>query len=476
MIVTTLIIVFFVGIIIIYYFMLYSETKDNIITSGELDAVSSAGQIDKYLSTGVDVIRLTGYTLDNMITEKRSHEEMLDYLENQSVAAANIMSGNATGIYAYIDGDYLDGVGWVPDADYVPTERPWYKDAIAGSGDVVVVEPYLDAQTGTIMITLAKTLCDGVSVVAADFSLEQLQKITENIVLVGGSDMQFILDEKHRVIAHSDKNEIDKNYRKEEGTLGHAISEQLTVTEGRFFSLNHGAKQYFVYSMPIENKWLCLSVIDTTLVFRRLALPLLLTIVVAALVIAILLFIMIRSDKKSALAEKMKKLADIQTIYAYYDQMTGLKNRRAYSEEFDRLSKELPKDCCVIIFDVNGLKSVNDSMGHEAGDELIIAAAKCIRAAFGEQGDIYRLGGDEFCLIMTDPENKIPGCLEKLDHAAAEYKGKYLNGFSVSYGTGLYKEGSDFGALLKEADKNMYENKNRYYMTSGRDRRSSPRS
>ena len=91
---------------------------------------------------------------------------MLDYIVNQTVSTYNIVSGQTNGIYAYINGEYLDGVGWVPDEDYVPTERPWYIDAVAGAGKVVVVDPYVDAQTGTTMVTLARLLNDGKSVVA----------------------------------------------------------------------------------------------------------------------------------------------------------------------------------------------------------------------------------------------------------------------------------------------------------------------
>ena len=472
---TTLIIVFFVGVIIVYYLMLYSETRENIIKNGEINAISSAELIDKYLSTGVDVIRLTGYNLDNMLQENRSTDEMLDYLVNQSVAAANILSGNSTGIYGYINGEYLDGVGWVPDDDYVPTERPWYIDAQAESGRVVVVDPYLDEQTGTVMITLAKTLCDEKSVVAVDISLEELQSITEDLAVHGESDMEIILDHKYNVIAHSDKNEIGKNYNDEIGTIGKAVAETLKISDNSYFSLKYENTEFIVYSKQIENDWTCLSVIDATSIFDRLKLPFMLTIVAAVLIVMILLFIMIRSNKKSLLAEKMRALADQQTKFAYYDQMTGLKNRRAYSEVIDNYPADNLENTCVIVVDVNGLKRVNDSLGHEAGDELIIAVSECIRSSFPNVDSIYRLGGDEFCIIITEKTENAEEYVKKFESIASSWNGRYINGISVSCGISRGKNHTDIYSVLKEADQRMYENKRSYYSSAGHDRRLSRR-
>ena len=78
------------------------------------------------------------------------------------------------------------------------------------------------------------------------------------------------------------------------------------------------------------------------------------------------------------LAESNSKLVELQTSYAYYDQMTGLQNRRAYAEKIDQYIENMPGECCVVMADINGLKEMNDTCGHEAGDELIIGAAECL--------------------------------------------------------------------------------------------------
>lgn len=113
-------------------------------------------------------------------------------------------------------------------------------------------------------------------------------------------------------------------------------------------------------------------------------------------------------------AESVKKLAEMQMRYAYYDAMTGLKNRRAYEEKLHQLAENPPSEFCIIMADINGLKETNDTIGHDAGDELITGASECLTAAFEGIDTIYRIGGDEFCIVMTGPIEKARICLARL--------------------------------------------------------------
>ncbi len=78
---------------------------------------------------------------------------------------------------------------------------------------------------------------------------------------------------------------------------------------------------------------------------------------------------------------------------AYKDSMTGLLNRRSYSKEMESLEKtELPDGLTYISIDMNGLKEINDNLGHGTGDKLIKGAGLCISQCFGDIGNIYRIG------------------------------------------------------------------------------------
>ena len=297
---SALVIIFITSVILTFYAMLYSETRERIIQKGELSSVSSADEIDKYIKTGITTIKLASYTLDNMLRSGKSQEEIHSFFIDQSSAILNITEENSTGLYGYINGEYVDGTLWDPGENYVPTERPWYIGAMANVGRVAVVDPYLDAQTGNMMITVSKTLCDAKSVVAMDYSIDFLQAVAEDVVKNGEADAEIILDQNYRVIAHSERTEVGNKYLQEGNTFGGAIAKELRKTKGEeHLSLKYNGQEYIIYRALVSNDWICLSVYNTTSVFSQIKTALAFTVVVLITVISILLIVMIRSIRNS---------------------------------------------------------------------------------------------------------------------------------------------------------------------------------
>ncbi len=170
-------------------------------------------------------------------------------------------------------------------------------------------------------------------------------------------------------------------------------------------------------------------------------------------------------------AESNAELARTQARYARHDQLTDLQNRRAFAEKLEEISKEWPVGCHVVIADINGLKEMNDTAGHNAGDELVIGAAQCLRKCFPGTDAIYRLGGDEFCVIIFDKDYDTEGALNRLQELSANWRGEYIQSVSISAGAVSSEEFDDIESVVKAADRRMYEFKRNYYETSGRDRR-----
>lgn len=159
---------------------------------------------------------------------------------------------------------------------------------------------------------------------------------------------------------------------------------------------------------------------------------------------------------------------------AEVDAMTGLFNRRAYTDDMEQLAQAPVKSGFVYLsVDVNGLKEVNDNQGHEAGDKLIVGAAQCIKQCFGDFGKLYRVGGDEFAGLLHVSAEKIADLssdFEKRMKSWSDENGITLTA-SVGYACSDDQPGSLAENLARIADERMYAAKTEYYRISGKDRR-----
>lgn len=163
---------------------------------------------------------------------------------------------------------------------------------------------------------------------------------------------------------------------------------------------------------------------------------------------------------------------------AMKDELTGIGNRHSYEMELDEIEAEtidnrLPSDVYIFSLDVNGLKHVNDTFGHQAGDDYIKGAAEALKLSMGNVGSIFRVGGDEFTAIVRGkslPTEELVGILRK---NLSRWSDSYGNELTMSVGIGASEEHPE--ATLEEligfADEAMYKDKKRYYEMTGKDRR-----
>ncbi len=141
------------------------------------------------------------------------------------------------------------------------------------------------------------------------------------------------------------------------------------------------------------------------------------------------------------------------------DMLTGVMNRNEMNNYVDRLAEgKCDQSVGVIFADLNGLKTVNDLEGHSAGDRLLKKAADVFRTVFADH-DIYRAGGDEFAIIVTDVrESDLEEKMGKIRQACKRYKG-----LSLALGCAVEDNTKKVLAALKLADKRMYDDKKKYY-------------
>ncbi len=151
---------------------------------------------------------------------------------------------------------------------------------------------------------------------------------------------------------------------------------------------------------------------------------------------------------------------------SHFDTLTGMRNRNAYEEDIKNIASECQEALGCIYIDVNGLKHINDSKGHEEGDRMLKFVANEIQKYFGSDYT-YRIGGDEFVVFVPDPElyeikTKTDKILEEIQprsyYAAIGWKVHDLEGLSMK-------------DLVTDAESFMYEKKGRFYEQSEFNRR-----
>ena len=170
----------------------------------------------------------------------------------------------------------------------------------------------------------------------------------------------------------------------------------------------------------------------------------------------------------SLLKEYMSAQIRFVRSKTYIDGLTGVKNRTAYLECVEKIEKRINSgdaEFAVVMFDLNGLKRINDDLGHEKGDMTIKKAAGVIKETFADE-QVFRIGGDEFVVLLMDSPDKIDelmSCFEK-NCADANDKDDGIP-FVISKGYAVFDASTDnnYQYTFERADHAMYKDKKAYY-------------
>ena len=146
------------------------------------------------------------------------------------------------------------------------------------------------------------------------------------------------------------------------------------------------------------------------------------------------------------------------------DPLTGVLNLQAFYTE----SAVNPEDITALVsMDMNGLKEINDTLGHAAGDRALVEVAECFRGELNSRQAIYRIGGDEFVIICRKASrSEVEGLIEQIQGSLS--KTKYSSAIGYSYSEDGKKSVNE---MLRESDTEMYSAKAKYYSDTRTDRR-----
>ena len=163
--------------------------------------------------------------------------------------------------------------------------------------------------------------------------------------------------------------------------------------------------------------------------------------------------------------ERHRLLDEIRSL-SLSDELTGLRNRRGFftlAEQRLQLLERRGSLCVLVFADVDGLKAANDTLGHEAGDRLLVDAARVLNATFRRTDLVARLGGDEFVVLVDEADDDdIQGVLDRIQHQIdlrnAEADGTIPH-LSISAGALCFRAGPAVALqeLVAEADARMLQ-------------------
>lgn len=268
------------------FWSFYKNSVTQIYNIGLSNLESESTLVENYLNKSTYVLWVTADTVNYMMDNGASTDDILRYLSTEARHQMEQVDENFTGIYGYIQGEYLDGIGWVPPEDYVPTERDWYTAAVEAEGKTTIVPPYLDAQTNTIMISVSQLLADGKSVVSLDIALNEVQAITKKINL-DNMGYGFIMDHTGLIIAHQNEGEIGKKYPLDEEQQ--VIMDKSQEKENNSFEAVLNGEQCTVFSNHIMDDWYVVMVVSDQKLFHDLRKHIVLNAIVCLLVFGIIL-------------------------------------------------------------------------------------------------------------------------------------------------------------------------------------------
>ena len=302
--------------------------------------------------------------------------------------------------------------------------------------------------------------------IAMLYSLVDLQKFPEHmsdtiygeqamIYVVDGNTGDFLIDTWHDTLGHlSDlgKREVKKGYSQErmqqdalEGKEGHCIFVSKSVDDYIYF-----------YYKPISiNNWSIGISVTKDIAFVRLNTVnhILTGFIFLEIVVLSAYFIYILLSTRRELHEKQ--------ILAERDVLTGLLNRNKFECNIHQYAIDCNFSLTCAYVDVNGLHELNNTKGHAAGDKMLQTVANALHNFF-DDGDVYRIGGDEFVVFVRDTDEKTT--IKQFEDISAE-----LNkcGYNISIGIRHQNIPIDIDTLIKQAEDIMREEKRAYYSQIG---------
>lgn len=408
---------------------------------------------------------------------------------------------------------------YTPAKGYDPRTRPWYRAALTAAPDISGGIPYREAKTREWLVSFSKVLSDDTGsiqgVIAIDSSIKAVTKILSEHDPTYSSSYSFVVDKKGTILIHHRADLLGKDFNR---TVDSEVD--LSSTEGRS-SYTLEQKDKIVYHTRLESLgWIVVTSVDKYELLEFVILRILISI---AVVIAVSMIFgqmisrtlshniisplkMLEKRVKSTISDStqtddhdqtnfsaVSQHSEIESVanaieqlteqvlfrknqqlqaknellkkLSQTDYLTGLLNRREIYEklekEFQR-AKRYDSTFSIIIFDIDWFKSVNDTHGHHAGDQVLKEVAQLVKAMVRTTDSLARWGGEEFLILCPETSMENAGAIAQKIQASIGQHCFYVSvKITISAGILEYYPGLSLEDLLVAVDRKLYEAKSR---------------
>jgi len=315
-------------IMVVYTSRVINEvTISNLHEMGE-DRISSVeAELVNYLDSNKSVLRVTADTVDHMVRKGRSLEEILNYIQEETKILAEQFNEDYTGLYGYIQGKYLDGLAWIPPKGYDPVQRMWYTSAVEAAGEIIIVPPYLDAQTGDIVISICRQLTDRNDVLSLDMTMNSIQDMTKDLQ-IRGQGYGFIIDGDGLIVAHPD--ETRKGRKLDETEEQKQFMDRVRETQDGYFEMEIEGKTSTVFVKPVMDQWYVIIVISNDELFAEHWKQLTVNVLICSLIFALIaLFYYLGNKNEQNFSRRMEEMKMEEQRQAYETKVLKLEKEAA---------------------------------------------------------------------------------------------------------------------------------------------------
>lgn len=353
-----------------------SYTYINELGNDKTSAVST--DLENYLENARSVLWVAADTVDHMVANGATKEEIAEYLTRESVNIADQFDDSYTGLYGVINGKYVDGVGWVPPESYDPTERDWYKDAVKAGGEAVVVDPYIDTQTGDVYISVCKALTNTDNVLGMDLMLTGVQETVEDLQ-IDGNGYAFILNYDGTVIAHRDGKEKGEDYSTDPDRAD-LYDKVMNVDKGNFDMVIDG-KKCTVFTDEILLQWHLVIVVERSALFKDTITVLIVSVLVGLLVFALIsAFYIMAYTHERKVNKRMEEMNVLEQKREYEARILMLE--KAAADTANKAKSDFLADMShEIRTPINAVLGMNEMILRESTDDQILEYSSNIKSA-----------------------------------------------------------------------------------------------